>query len=147
MNVKFWMAVVIVVTVLPVAWYLVRPTDSRRLHRTILDLAEAVASNDIDRGVTFFDPEAVSRVRQYRQYAQLATVQRVRISQFRVKSINKFTTPPTALVSFNSGCTARDNRFGMVSSFIIVFDQVELIQDAEKNWKVTDRIEYHVPNR
>ncbi|MBO7679130.1 MAG: hypothetical protein J6S75_05625 [Thermoguttaceae bacterium] len=147
MNVKLWMAVVIIATVAPVVWFFTRPTESRRIHRTFRDLTEAIAANDVDRALSFFDPQAVSCAGEYRRYAALATVQRVRISQFQVKSVNKFTSPPTAVVSFNSGCTVRENRFGTVSSFIVVFDQVELVQDGENNWKVTDRIKYHVPNR
>lgn len=121
------------------------PNDRKTIRRTVERLAEAVENNDIEQVVSLIDSTAGKTVAKAVHHLGLAKIDRAAVNQLQIKSVNYYTSPPTAVVAFNGSVSGHEKMFGTLFSITVHFDEVELVKNAAGEWKVTDRCFFRYP--
>jgi len=120
-------------------------TDRKEIRRSLTELAGAIELNDLDGVLSHIDSIALETAAKARHHLGLAVIDEARISRLEIKNINRYTSPPTAIVSFNGMVSGREKLFGSQFSLVVKFDEVELIESPNRNWRVTNRCHFTYP--
>lgn len=127
-------------------------TDAKRVKQTIFDLAAAVQSNDVEAVCSFLAENANRTERNARFNMGLARIDRVKISEYRLVELNRYTFPQKAIVACRatvSGVSAHSATFGegaqVPFTVFVVFTSVELRKEGDDKWRVTDECEFKYP--
>lgn len=120
-------------------------TDRKEIRATILDIAAAVAKNDIPEVCNFIVPDAKQTIRKAQFHMGLVELEWSKVRNFKIMSINYFTSPPIAHVSFTGtvGGKVRGAEYKFTTAPVHFID-VELIKDGDQ-WLVTDRCKFQYP--
>ena len=125
--------------------YLV-PTDRKEIKRTIYELADAVERNDVDGVLNLIEAPALKTQTKAKFHMALAKISRARVGQLKIKSVNRFTSPPTARVAFNGGVSGRVSVLSSYPaadfSIVVYFEDVELGKCDDGRWRVTDNCSF-----
>ncbi len=118
-------------------------TDRKMVRQTILNLAAAIEQNDVERVISYLTFDAESTKQKARYHMGLAKIEWTKIRDFKIISINNYTSPPMAHVQFTgtvSGTTSGyfNGRFTIPVHFI----DVELLKEDDGKWYVTERCEF-----
>lgn len=121
------------------------PTDRKAIRSVIYGVADAVEKNDIDRVVSYLDSTATQTAAKAVHHMGLARIDRANVRQFNIKSVNFYTSPPTAVVAFNGSVAGHEKMFGSSFTVVVHFDEVELVKGADGNWRITNRCVFRYP--
>ena len=122
-------------------------TDRKEIKKTIFDLAAAVERNDIDAVLAGIDGSAGKTIAKATHHLGLAKIEKAAVSQFSIRGINQFTSPPTAQVSFNGAVRGTVSASMLSSPFAVIvrFESVELVKNDDGVWRVTDQCIFKYP--
>lgn len=118
------------------------PTDRKAIKKTIYDLGDAVERNDLNGVLDLIDVKADKTRAKAVFHMKLAKIERTRIGQLKIQSVNQFTSPPTARVAFNGGVSGKvifaSTYPAADFSIVVYFEDVELGKGNDGRWRVTD---------
>ncbi|MBQ9813163.1 MAG: hypothetical protein IJM54_07595 [Thermoguttaceae bacterium] len=115
-------------------------TDSKSIRRTIHAMENAVLNNDSDAALQYVAKNSVLVRKLFEDSMSSVTIERAKVSDLRITEINKTTSPPRATVAFR-GMAAGKGHDGYPFTGIDNFS-VELRQEQDGVWRVTDHIEF-----
>ncbi|MDO5581888.1 MAG: hypothetical protein Q4G69_12225 [Planctomycetia bacterium] len=120
-------------------------TDRKEIRATILNIAGSVAKNDVPGVCEYIVPDAKKTIRKARFHMSLVELEWSKVRDFKILSINYFTSPPIAHVSFTGtvGGQVRASDYKFTTAPVHFID-VELIKDGDR-WLVTDRCNFQYP--
>ena len=125
------------------------PTDRKEIKRAIYELADAVERNDLPAVLALLDPSAKETIGEATRHLKMADIEVANVTNFRINGINRFTSPPTALASFNGTVRGTVSAAMMTSPFAVIvrFESVELSKSPDGRWRVTDNCRFSYPGR
>ncbi|MCF0234618.1 MAG: hypothetical protein HUK22_06525 [Thermoguttaceae bacterium] len=119
-------------------------TDRKAARRTIEELADRIAANDL-QGVLGLVSEDAPRARglaiRHLSYVQ---IEWTKIREFEILEINRHKSPPKARVAFRGTVSGRTSDLDAPFTVIINFREVELRLENGV-WRVTDKCEFEYP--
>ncbi len=137
------------ILLLAVGGYLtfVLKTDRKEIKKTIYELADAVRRNDLPEILNRLDEGATKTAAKANYHLKLAKIDKTKLNTFTVKTVNRFTSPPTAIVAFNAWVEGTAGLQGLNYPFSIPirFEEVELVKGEDGIWRVTDRCQFSYP--
>ena len=127
-------------------------TDAKRVKQTVFDMAAAVERNDVEATCSYLAESATQVERLARTNMALAKIERVKVSDYELVELNRFTSPPKAIVSCRataSGVSSNSAIFGAGSqvpfTVYLIFTAIELRKEADGQWRVTDECQFKTP--
>ena len=120
-------------------------TDRKIIRHRINDLADAIAQNDVETVVSFIAVDSVTTKMKARFHMKLANIEWTKVRDFSVDSVNYFTSPPTATIRFVGTVHGRAVVFDTPFTVQVRFTEVELIQEDDGQWYVTDNCRFEYP--
>lgn len=121
-------------------------TDRKAVRRTVLALGEAVGQDDVDATLNFVSPTALKTRLKARAHMALAEIEWAKVRDLEIVEINRYTSPPRALVRFRGSVGGRVVGFDSAKFTVVVdFSEVELREEEPGVWRVTDRCRFSYP--
>ncbi len=121
-------------------------TDRKAVRRTVLALAEAVGRDDVDATLSLVSPSALKTRLKARTHMALAEIERAKVRDLEIVEINRFTSPPRAVVRFRGSVGGRVLGFDAAKFAVVVdFSEVELREEEPGVWRVSDRCRFGYP--
>ena len=127
-------------------------TEEKQVRATIYAIAEAAERNDPDAVIALLSRDAQKTtnptgVKGIVKWAfKLATVEKTKVTNFKILELNLATSPPRAKVSLRASAQGKSQGTDAYPFFTIVeFPMIELRKEQDGVWRVTDNIEYLTP--
>lgn len=115
-------------------------SDRKSIKRTIFTIEKAVRENDAETTVSYLASNSIALRKLVEYGMRRATIERANVSAFKIDEINKTTSPPRAKVSFRGVVVGKtDGGYDFVE--VERFDVLELRQEQDGVWRVTDKME------
>lgn len=121
-------------------------TDRKAVRRTIDALAVAVDADDVDATLALVSPTAFKTRLKARAHMGLARIEWAKVRDLEIVEINRYTSPPRAVVRFRGSVGGRVAGFDSARFTVVVdFSEVELREEEPGVWRVTDRCHFSYP--
>ncbi len=121
-------------------------TDRKAVRRTVEALAAAVDADDVDATLALVSPTALKTRFKARAHMGLARIEWAKVRDLEIVEINRYTSPPRALVRFRGSVGGRVSGFDASRFTVVVdFSEVELREEEPGVWRVTDRCRFSYP--
>lgn len=121
-------------------------TDRKAVRRTVLALADAVGRDDVDATLSLVSSSALKTRFKARTHMALAEIEWAKVRDLEIVEINRYTSPPRAVVRFRGSVGGSVLSFDSAKFTVLVnFSEVELREEEPGVWRVTDRCKFSYP--